>query len=219
MKVIIAGGHGQIAMHLHPMLEKRGHQSVGLIRKPEQSDDLKKAGATPVIVDIEKEDDISKAVGEADAVVFAAGAGPGSGKERKWTVDRDGAIKLIEAAKKNGIKRYVMISAMGLDTPRGDEVFQVYQKAKAEADQALKESGLDYTIIKPGRLTNGPGTGKVKVARKLEGGEIPREDVARVVLYALENHHTIGMEFDLLSGSNSIESELVRMVEGSDSKR
>lgn len=213
MKVVIAGGHGQIAMHLHPMLKKRGHQSVGLIRKPEQSDDLRNAGAEPVIADIEKNDDISDAVGEADAVVFAAGAGPGSGKERKWSVDRDGAIKLIEAAKKNGIKRYIMISAMGLDTPRGDEVFQVYQKAKAEADEALKKSGLDYTIIKPGRLTNDPGTGKIKIARKLDGGEIPREDVARVILHTLENHKSIGMEFDLLSGNGTIESELVRLVE------
>lgn len=213
MKVVIAGGHGQIAMHLHPMLKKRGHQSVGLIRKPEQSDELKKVGAEPVVVDIENEEDISDAVGEADAVVFAAGAGPGSGKERKWSVDRDGAIKLIEAAKKNGIKRYIMISAMGLDTPRGDEVFQVYQKAKAEADEALKRSGLDYTIVKPGRLTNDPGTGKVAIARKLEGGEIPREDVARVILHSLENHKSIGMEFDLLAGKNSVESELMHLVD------
>ena len=147
MKIVIAGGHGQIAMHLHPILKKRGHSVKGLIRKPEQSNDLRKAGAEPVIIDIEKAEDISEAVGKADAVIFAAGAGPGSGAERKWTVDRDGAIKLIQAAKKNGINRYVMISAMGLDTPRGNEVFQVYQRAKAEADQALRKSVLDYTII------------------------------------------------------------------------
>jgi nucleoside-diphosphate-sugar epimerase len=137
MKIVIAGGHGQIAMHLHPILKQNGHSVKGLIRKEEQADDLKDAGAEPVLVDIEKEDDISEAVGSADAVVFAAGAGPGSGKERKWTVDRDGAVKLIGAAKKNEISRYVMISAMGLDTPRGDEVFRVYQQAKAEADEAL----------------------------------------------------------------------------------
>lgn len=214
MKIVIAGGHGQIAMLLHPLLKTDGHQVRGLIRKEEQAGDLKAAGAEPVIADIENEDDISEAVGEADAVVFAAGAGPGSGKERKWTVDRDGAIKLIEAAKKNGIKRYVMISAMGLDTPRGDEVFQVYQQAKAEADDALRKSGLDYTIVKPGRLTNEPGTGKVKMARRLDPGEIPREDVARVIRTVLEDHRTIGKEFDLISGENSIESELLRLVEG-----
>ncbi len=214
MDIVIAGAHGQIAMLLHPILKKHGHNVKGLIRKPEQSGDLQKAGAVPVVADIEKEDDISEAVGSADAVVFAAGAGPGSGKERKWTVDRDGAIKLIDAAKKNGIKRYVMISAMGLDTPRGDEVFQAYQKAKAEADEALRKSGLDYTIIKPGRLTNDPGTGRVKLARNLDGGEIPREDVARVIKAVIEDHRTIGKEFDLLSGENSIESELLRLVEG-----
>ena len=114
MKVVIAGGHGKIAMLLHPILKGKGHTVKGLIRKEEQADDLRKAGAEPVVVDIENEDDISDYVGDADAVVFAAGAGPGSGKERKWCVDRDGAIKLIEAAKKNGIDRYVMISAMGL---------------------------------------------------------------------------------------------------------
>lgn len=213
MNIVIAGAHGQIAMLLHPMLSKQGHNVRGLIRKPEQSAELLKAGAVPVVVDIEKEDDISDAVGEADAVVFAAGAGPGSGKERKWTVDRDGAIKLIKAAKKNGINRYVMISAMGLDTPRGDEEFQIYQKAKAEADQALRKSGLDYTIVKPGRLTNEPGTGKVKIARNLDQGEVPREDVASVLLHVLEDHKATGMELDLISGENSIESELLRLVE------
>ncbi len=214
MKIVIAGGHGQIAMLLHPLLKTDGHQVRGLIRKEEQAGELKAVGAEPVIADIENEDDISEAVGEADAVVFAAGAGPGSGKERKWTVDRDGAIKLMKAAKKNGIKRYVMISAMGLDTPRGDEVFQVYQQAKAEADDALRKSGLDYTIVKPGRLTNDPGTGKVKMARWLDPGEIPREDVARVIRTVLEDHRTIGKEFDLIRGENSIESELLRLMEG-----
>lgn len=214
MKIVIAGGHGQIAMHLHPILKQKDHTVKGLIRKEEQADDLKDAGAEPVLVDIEKEDDISEAVGSADAVVFAAGAGPGSGKERKWTVDRDGAVKLIGAAKKNGISRYVMISAMGLDTPRGDEVFRVYQQAKAEADEALRSSGLDYTIIKPGRLTNDSGTGKVKIAAELDRGEIPREDVARVIAAVLENTGTIGKEFDLLSGEDPVE-EALRKFTGS----
>lgn len=213
MNIVIAGGHGKIAMLLHPMLSERGHYVRGLIRKPEQADDLLKAGAEPIIADIEKEDDISEAVGKADVVVFAAGAGAGSGIDRKWSVDRDGAIKLIDAAKKNNITRYVMISAMGLDTPRGDEVFQVYQKAKAEADEALRKSGLGYTIVKPGKLTDDSGTGKVKISRNLDSGEIPREDVARVILHVIEDLRTIGMEFDLFSGENSIKSELLRMLE------
>jgi uncharacterized protein YbjT (DUF2867 family) len=146
-------------------------------------------------------------VGEVDAVVFAAGAGPGSGKERKYTVDRDGAIKLMRACHENGINRYIMISAMGLDKPRGNEVFQVYQKAKAEADEALINSGLNYTIIKPGRLTDDEGTGHVKVG-DLEKGEIPREDVAAVIAASLENESTYRKSFDLLSGDQSIAEAL-----------
>lgn len=212
MKVVIAGGHGKIAMHLHPMLKQKGHNVRGLIRKEEQADDLRKAGAEPVIVDLEQVDDISEYVGNADAVVFAAGAGPGSGEERKWSVDRDGAIKLIEAAKKKGVDKYVMISAMGLDTPRGDEVFQVYQKAKAQADEALRNSGLNYVIVKPGRLTNEDGTGKVKIAEKLDRGEIPREDVARVIAEVLDNDSIKNVEFDLLSGEDDIDKALLEFV-------
>ncbi len=212
MKVVIVGGHGKIAMHLHPILKENGHEVKGIIRKEEQAGELEVVGAEPVIADIEREEDISKYVGEADAVVFAAGAGPGSGKERKWSVDRDGAIKLIEAAKKNGIDRYVMISAMGLETPRGDDVFQVYQKAKAQADEALRNSGLNYVIVKPGRLTNDAGTGKVKIAEKLDRGEIPREDVAQVIAAVLEDDSIENVEFDLLSGENDIEKALLEFV-------
>jgi uncharacterized protein YbjT (DUF2867 family) len=212
MEIVIIGGHGKIAMHLHQILKEKGHTVKGLIRKEEQADDLRKAGAEPVIADIEKEDDISEYVGDADAVVFAAGAGPGSGKERKWSVDRDGAIKLIEAAKKNGIDKYVMISAMGLDTPRGDEVFQVYQQAKAQADEALRNSGLNYVIVKPGRLTNDEGTGKVKIAEKLDRGEIRREDVAQVIAEVLDNDSIRNIEFDLLSGKDEISVALQEFV-------
>ncbi len=213
MTIVIAGGHGQIAIHLHPLLHKKGYTVKGLIRKPEQAERLKQAGAEPVIVDIEKTDDLSEAVGPADVVVFAAGAGPGSGAERKWTVDRDGAIKLIQAAKDNEIKRYIMISAMGLDTPRGNKVFQVYQRAKAEADQALRKSGLDYTIIKPGRLTNNPGTGKITAAKKLNRGEIPRKDVAQVIAYTIDHPELAKTEFDLLSGEQSIDEALQSYIE------
>lgn len=212
MKITIIGAHGSIAMLLHPMLIEAGHTVRGIIRKEEQKDDLRKLGVEPVVADVEKQDDISDAVGNADAVLFAAGAGPGSGAARKWTVDRDGAIKLMEASHKNGIDRYVIISAMGLDTPRGSEVFQVYQKAKAEADEALRHSGLDYTIVKPGRLTDEPGNGKVKIGKDLERGEIPREDVAKVLANVFETPETIGKEFDLLSGDQSIPEALSDFV-------
>lgn len=212
MKITIVGASGQIARLLHPLLIQNRHQVRGLIRKEEQAAELKKAGVEPVITDIEHVDDLSDAVGNADAVLFAAGAGPGSGADRKWTVDRDGAIKLIDAAKKNGISRYVMISAMGLETPRGNEVFQVYQKAKAEADDALRNSGLDYTIVKPGRLTNEPGTGKVKAAINLDRGEIPRADVAAVLAEIFEMPETSGLEFDLLSGDEGIRNALMTLI-------
>jgi len=212
MKITILGAHGKIAMHMHHMLVNNGHQVRGLIRKQEQSEDLKNLGVEPVICDVEKEEDISEAVGNVDAVVFAAGAGPGSGADRKWTVDRDGAIKLIEAAKKNGIDRYVMISAMGLDEPRGSDVFQVYQKAKAEADEALRKSGLDYTIIKPGRLTDENGTGKVSLAPKLDPGEIPREDVAAVLTNVLETPSLSGKTLDLISGNSTVEEAIKKVL-------
>jgi len=212
MRITIVGASGQIARLLHPILIKKGHSVRGIIRKPEQAEDLKSLGIEPVVADVEQLDDISEAVGETDAVLFAAGAGPGSGAERKWTVDRDGAIKLIDAAKKNGVNRYVMISAMGLDKPRGNEVFQVYQQAKAQADEALRKSGLDYTIVKPGRLTNKPGEGMVAISKKLDRGEIPREDVAAVLAEVLETPETIGKEFDLLSGNQPIRQALEEFI-------
>lgn len=207
MKITIVGAHGSIAQLLHPKLIEKGHSVRGLIRKEEQVETLKKMGVEPVIVDIEHAEDISKAVGDADAVVFAAGAGAGSGKERKWSVDRDGAIKLMEACAKNDIQRYIMISVMGLDEPRGSEVFRVYQKAKAEADEALINSGLNYTIIKPGKLTDEDGTGKISVG-DLEVGEIPREDVASVIAESIEHENTFHKTFDLLKGDSSIDEAL-----------
>lgn len=204
MRVSVAGGHGQIAMLLHPLLKARGHQVRGLIRNPDHADDVRRAGAEPVLCDVEGEDDVAEAVGSADAVVFAAGAGPGSGAARKLTMDRDGAIKLIDAAHRNGIRRFVMISAMNAEEQRGDDVFQTYLRAKAEADEALRSSGLDYTIVRPGRLINDPGRGRVRLAPRLPRGEIPRADVAAVVAYVLETPETVGCQFDVISGEQTI---------------
>lgn len=204
MHIVVAGGHGQIAMRLYPLLLARGHTVSGLIRNPDQAQDLRQAGAEPVVCDLEREDDISDAVGAADAVVFAAGAGPGSGAERKFTMDRDGAIKLIDAARSNGIGRYVMISAMNAEKPRGNEVFRAYLRAKAEADAALRESGLDYTIVRPGRLTDNPGRGLVQAGRNLPRGEIPRADVAAVLAHILDESAAVGCQLDVTSGDQRI---------------
>lgn len=213
MKITIAGANGQIAKLLHPKLINAGHEVRGIIRKEEQARPLKKLGVVPVVADMEAEDDLSEAVGNADAVLFAAGAGPGSGADRKWSVDRDGAIKLIEACKVSGIRRYVMISAMGLETPRGSEVFQVYQKAKLQADNALKESGLDYTIVKPGRLTNDSPKERIRVGKNLDSGEIPRADVASVLAAVISDHLASGLEFDLVSGEQKISEALQNLKE------
>lgn len=212
MTITIVGANGKIASLLHPMLTKNGHRVRGIIRKKEQVEPLRKINIEPIVADIEHESDITWAVGKVDAVLFAAGAGPGSDAERKWTVDRDGAMKLIDACKANNIKRYIMISAMGLDTPRGNDVFRVYQKAKLEADEALKKSGLDYTIVKPGRLTDEPGFGKVTAGKNLGEGEIPREDVASVLAAVFETPETAGLEFDLLSGNTPVDQAVSKLA-------
>ena len=211
MQIVVAGGHGQIAMLLHPLLVKSSHRVRGLIRNPGQADALQQVGAEPVICDLEAEEDVSKAVGGADAIVFAAGAGPGSGAIRKTTMDRDGAIKLIAAAEHNHIRRYVMISAMHAEEPRGDDVFRVYLRAKSEADEALRCSGLDYTTVRPGRLNDERGRGLVQVAATLPAGEIPRADVAAVVAQVLDTDSTIGHQFDLTSGDQPITDALASL--------
>lgn len=209
MKLAILGGHGKIARHLQALLKEEGnHQVRALIRNPEHAEEIARLGSEAVIFDVEKDQDLAGALGEVDAVVFAAGAGPGSGAERKWTVDRDGALKLIEAAKAKGIKRYIMISAIDVEKPRGHEVFQVYLQAKAEADAALRTSGLDFTIIRPGGLLDEPGTGKVAIAPSLPMGLIPREDVAAVVKECLQNQAAIGVQFDLTGGEQTIKEAL-----------
>jgi uncharacterized protein YbjT (DUF2867 family) len=202
MEVAIAGGHGKIALMLGALLVERGNAVFGLIRDPAQEDDLHAVGVEPVICDIEGDDDVAEAVSGAEAVVFAAGAGPGSGAERKWTVDYGGAVKLIDAAKAEGIDRYVMVSAMGAaePPPEGGDVFGEYLRAKAKADDALVASGLAYTIVRPGGLTDDPPTGRVQIGERLERGEIPRADVAEVLAAVLGADNAIGKTFDLIAG-------------------
>jgi uncharacterized protein YbjT (DUF2867 family) len=147
------------------------------------------------------DDEVAAAVDKVDGVVFAAGAGPGSGAERKWTMDYGGAVKLIGAAKRNGIARYVIVSSMGADPDApGDDVFAIYLRAKGKADADLRESGLEYTIVRPGGLTNDAGTGRVQLGENLDSGRIPRDDVAAVLADVLPARNTIGKSFDLLSG-------------------
>ncbi|MCZ6848886.1 MAG: SDR family oxidoreductase [Alphaproteobacteria bacterium] len=210
MEIVIAGGHGKVAMHLHRILVGRGHKVRGLIRDPGQAGDLAGAGALPVLCDLELTGDISELVGPADAVIFAAGSGPGSGAERKRAMDRDGAIKLIAAAKANGIRRYLMISTFHADQPRGAEAFQIYMRAKAEADAALRESGLEFTIIRPGRLTDDPGTGRVELASRLKGADVPRADVAALLAACLDDERSIGRQWEATGGGTPIDEAIAR---------
>jgi uncharacterized protein YbjT (DUF2867 family) len=205
--VAIAGGHGQIALHLSRMLSQRDDHVRGLIRDEMQANDLRAVGSEPVVVDLEQASasEIAEAIAGADAVVFAAGAGPGSGAARKETVDYEGAVKLLEAAQIAGAQRYVMISSMGADNPPpGDEVFDVYLRAKARADQALIDSDRAWTVVRPGRLTNDAGTGRVRLARHVHRGQVPREDVAAVIVAVLDDDRTIGHVFELVGGDSDI---------------
>ncbi len=211
MEVAIAGGHGKIALLLGKRLAAEGHDVLGLIRNPDQSDDLHAAGVEPVVCDLEGDDDVAAAVSGADAVVFAAGAGPGSGVERKSSMDLGGAVKLIDAAKAEGIRRYLMVSSTGAGNPpppgEGD-VFGEYLRAKAAADRALESSGLEYTIVRPGGLTDDPPTGRVELGSDLERRQIPRADVAAILHACLFLPHTIDWTFEAMSGETPIEEAL-----------
>jgi nucleoside-diphosphate-sugar epimerase len=205
MEILVAGGHGQVALRLLRLAAARGDRARGLIRNPAHAADLEAAGAEPVLCDLEA-DDPRPHLGGAHAIVFAAGAGPGSGAERKRTVDLGGAVKLVEAARELGVARFLIVSSMGYgDLDRAPETMRPYLEAKRDADDAVRRSGLDWTIVKPGRLTDEPGTGRVDAARHLgRRGEIPRDDVAATLLACLDADAAIRADFELLSGDVSI---------------
>jgi uncharacterized protein YbjT (DUF2867 family) len=207
MRVAIAGGHGQIALRLATVLSQRGDEAVALIRDPDHADDVRKAGAEPAVVDLEhaSEDDVVQAIVGSDAVVFAAGAGPGSGPERKETMDYGGAVKLIAAAKQAGVGRYVIVSSMGADpNALGDDTFSVYLRAKGRADDAVHASGLDATVVRPGGLTNNGGTGRVNLGESVPRGQVTRDDVAAVLAAVLDSPSTIGRTLDLTGGDTPV---------------
>jgi uncharacterized protein YbjT (DUF2867 family) len=212
VNVVIVGGHGKIGLRLVKLLAQRGDSPRGIIRKTEQAHDLEEIGAEPIVLDIENVDDISDALAGADAVVFAAGAGPGSGPARKRTVDYGGAVKLAEGCITKGIRRYVMVSSIGSNRPESwSDQMRPYQEAKAEADKFVMEAGLDYTIVRPGGLTDDPGTGNVQIAERVEYGTVTRDDVAAVIAECLVADNTIGKAFDLLNDGTPI-AEAVRSL-------
>jgi len=213
LKVLVAGAHGKTARRLVRMLVEEGHEVRGLVRKEDQLPDVEADGAEAVVVDLEEaeaEGEVAEAVEGCEAVVFAAGAGPGSGAARKETMDFGGAAKLVEAAEQRGARRYLMLSSMGAGDPEGGpEAMRPYLRAKARADERLRESGLDYTIIRPGSLTNDEETGRVEAAESLgRRGEISRADVARTFAFALEAENTYGKTFEVLAGDTPIREAL-----------
>jgi nucleoside-diphosphate-sugar epimerase len=213
MDVLVAGGHGQIARRLLRLLAQHGHTARGLIRNPDHVADLEADGALPVLCDLEA-DDVRPHVGGADAIVFAAGAGPGSGEARKLTMDLGGAVKCIEAARELGVDRFLMVSAIGTYAIDPDSPMRVYMEAKRDADVALQDSGLRWTIVRPGGLTNEPGTGSVSLAPRLPYGQITRDDVAAVLYACLEAENTVHGAFDLLNGPDPIETAVSSFTAG-----
>jgi uncharacterized protein YbjT (DUF2867 family) len=194
-------------------LRERGDEPTPLIRDPAQAGELAPYGE-PVVVDLEAADDaeVARAVDGADAIVFTAGAGPGSGPERKLTMDYGGAVKLIAAAEANGISRYVIVSAQGADPDaEGDDTFAVYLRAKGKADQELRDSGLDYSIVRPTGLTDEPGTGTVEIAEQVERGQISREDVASVLVAVLDEPGAIGKTFAVGPGDVPVEQAVAQL--------
>ncbi|MFI9603039.1 SDR family oxidoreductase [Streptomyces sp. NPDC004069] len=217
MRIVIAGGHGQIALRLERLLAARGDEVAGIIRRAEQSEDLREAGAEPVVLDLESAsvEEVAQSLRGADAAVFAAGAGPGSGAARKDTVDKGAAVLFADAAVRAGVRRHLVVSSMGADAAHeGDEVFDVYLRAKGEADDHVRrQEALDWTILRPGSLTNDAGTGQVRLEAHTGRGPIPRDDVAAVLAELVETPATAGLTLELVSGSAPV-SVAVKSVAG-----
>lgn len=210
MRIVIAGGHGQIALRLEQLVTARGDEVAGIIRTPKQAGDLLAAGAEPIVDDLESASVtyIAQHLEAADAAVFAAGAGPGSGIDRKDSVDRAAAALFADAAEQAGVRRFLIVSAMGADRepPAGtDPVFAAYLRAKSAADADIRSRpGLDWTILRPGRLTDEPGTGLVNLGESTGRGEVPRDDVAAVLAALLTEPGTAGATLELISGDTPI---------------
>ncbi|WP_182112354.1 SDR family oxidoreductase [Actinotalea sp. JY-7876] len=211
MRIVIAGGHGQIALRLTRLLAARGDEVVGLVRNPDHISDVEAAGGHGLVLDLEHSSltEVVGALQGADAVVFAAGAGPGSGAARKDTVDRGAAVLLADAAEAAGVRRYLLVSSMGADRPdqAPDEVFGAYLRAKAasEADVRAREA-LDSTILRPGGLTDDPGTGRVRLEPSVPRGRVTRDDVAAVLVALLDEPSTAGLTLELVQGEDLVDA-------------
>lgn len=220
MRVVIAGGHGKIALLLERLLADRGDEVVGLVRNPAHVDDVAAAGARAVVCDLEAAtvDEVAAHLAGADAVVFAAGAGPGSGIPRKDTVDRGAAVLLADAATAAGVRRYVQISSINADAAPAtetDDVFGSYLRAKKAAEDDLRARPLDWTILRPGRLTDDPPAGTVRLAPKVDSGAVTRADVAAVLVALLDTPASVGAVLELVGGDTPVDEAVAAAVQKS----
>jgi uncharacterized protein YbjT (DUF2867 family) len=209
VQVVIAGGHGKIALQLAALLAGRGDVVTSVVRNPDHRADVETAGAVPVVLDLEAVavEDLARVLAGADAV-FAAGAGPGSGVARKDTVDRAAAVLLADAAAQAGVARYLLVSSTGVDAPPApgtDEVWAAYLRAKKAAEDAIRATALAWTVLRPGRLTDDPATGRVLLAPPPVGrGDITRADTAAVLAALLETPGTAGQVLELREGDDAV---------------
>ena len=208
-RIAVVGGHGKVARHLHPLLVEAGLQPVALVRREEYRDELEAQGAEVRLLDIEQDDAaaFARAFDGCSAVVFAAGGGADGNVERKKTVDLGGSLKSIEGAQEAGIRRFVQVSAISVDDPLPEdtaEVWRAYVEAKRDADAALRDSGLDWTILRPGRLTDDPATGRVTLAPDAAPGDVTRADVAQVIATVLATDLGVGAQWNLVEGETPV---------------
>jgi nucleoside-diphosphate-sugar epimerase len=222
MRIVIAGGHGQVGLRLGALIAGGAHTVVGLVRGVSQITDLRAVGVTPIVLDLEDStlDEVAGVLTGADAVVFAAGAGPGSGAARKDAVDRAAAVLLADACERAGVPRYLLVSSMGVEqvrdgaAPEGvDEVFAAYLRAKLAAEDDLRARDLEWTVLRPGRLTDQAGTGRVRLAERVERGDVPRDDVAAVLAALLDAPGTAGAVLELVSGDTPVADAVASLAD------
>jgi len=203
-------------LRLTKLLAGDGHAVVGLVRNPDHEADITAAGGQAAVLDLESVDAsaVAGVLAGADVAIFSAGAGPGSGRERKDTVDRGAAALFAEAAEQAGVRRHLQVGSMGADRAPSltdDEVFTVYLKAKWAAEEDLRSRDLDWTILRPGSLTNDPGTGQVKLADKTGNGRISRDDVALVLAGLCTTPAAIGRTLELVAGDTPVSEALKKL--------
>jgi uncharacterized protein YbjT (DUF2867 family) len=208
-KVAVVGGHGKIALQLHPLLVAAGHVPVALVRSDSYRAELEELGAEVRLLDIESStaSEFASAFAACEAVVFSAGGGPDGNVDRKRTVDLEGSLKSIDGAGAAGIRRFVQVSAIKVDQPVADDaspVWTAYVDAKRRADEALRASDLAWTILRPGSLLDDAGTGLVTLDREVERGSIPRADVAATIVAVLDDETSVGGQWELVSGNQPI---------------